>query len=76
MDKNNIIFHAGTKFNPEKRIISAGGRVLNVVGKSNTDLKDAITKAYEAVNLISFDNIYFRKDIGQKGLHSKLKNIK
>lgn len=61
-----LVFHAGTKLN-NGRYYTSGGRVLNVVGVSNT-LKEAIEKAYQAVNLIEFENKYYRTDIGKKGL--------
>ena len=60
------IFHAGTK-RMGNQIVTNGGRVLNVVGTGNS-LKDAIDTAYRSVNTISFDNMYYRKDIGFKGL--------
>ena len=50
------------------KILSSGGRVLNVVTKSKNNLKFAINKAYEAVKKISFENEYYRTDIGKKGL--------
>jgi phosphoribosylamine--glycine ligase len=61
-----LIFHAGTKIEDGK-FVTNGGRVLNVVGKG-TSLREAIQKTYEGVKLISFDQMHFRKDIGQKGL--------
>jgi phosphoribosylamine--glycine ligase len=64
---NCIVFHAGTKPSDGK-VLSSGGRVLNVVGKSSTSLKEAIDTAYKNTDIISFENKYFRKDIGQKGL--------
>jgi phosphoribosylamine--glycine ligase len=63
-----IIFHAGTKRKPDGSIVSSGGRVLNVVGFSDESLKEAIDAAYKNVNLIHFENKYFRTDIGQKGI--------
>ncbi len=63
-----IIFHAGTKRKPDGKIVSSGGRVLNVVGFSGESLKKSIDAAYKNVNLIHFENKYFRTDIGQKGL--------
>ncbi len=66
--ENCIVFHAGTKKKPDGRIVSSGGRVLNVVGHSDVNLKGAIDAAYKNVNLIHFENKYFRTDIGQKGL--------
>jgi phosphoribosylamine--glycine ligase len=62
-----IVFHAGTK-NSDGKVLSSGGRVLNVTGKSDKDLKSAIENAYKNVDLINYENKYFRKDIGQKGL--------
>lgn len=63
---NVIIFHAGTK-RLENKFITSSGRVLNVVGISDT-LQGAIDTAYSAVNKINFENKYYRTDIGKKGL--------
>ncbi|MGF1671668.1 MAG: phosphoribosylglycinamide synthetase C domain-containing protein, partial [Balneolaceae bacterium] len=49
------------------RLLTNGGRVLNVVGRGNT-LKAAIDHTYENVKRIRFDNAYYRSDIGAKGL--------
>jgi phosphoribosylamine--glycine ligase len=62
-----IVFHAGTKAENGK-ILSAGGRVLNVTGRSSKDLKSAINIAYRNAEIINFENKFYRKDIGQKGL--------
>ncbi|HEY3251558.1 MAG TPA: phosphoribosylamine--glycine ligase [Ignavibacteria bacterium] len=62
-----IIFHAGTK-KVDGKIVSNGGRVLDVVGFAETELADAIDSAYINVDKIHFDNKYFRRDIGLKGL--------
>ncbi len=64
--KNVLVFHAGTK-NEGGRVLTNGGRVLNVTGFGK-NLSRAIEKAYLAVGKISFDGSYFRKDIGQKAL--------
>jgi len=64
---NCIIFHAGTKL-ANGKLFSNGGRVLNVVGISDTDLKDAINNAYQNVDHINFENKYYRKDIAMKGI--------
>ena len=60
------IFHAGTAM-MKSRIATAGGRVLGVtaVGK---DLQAAITRAYRAVDEISWTKCYFRRDIGGKAM--------
>lgn len=57
------VFHAGTKAT-ENGIVTNGGRVLGVTAKGAT-LKEARANAYEAVDLIDFDNKYCRKDIGK-----------
>ena len=57
------VFHAGTK-KTEKGIVTNGGRVLGVTAKG-ADLKKARANAYDAVNWISFDNKYYRHDIGK-----------
>ncbi len=62
-----IIFHSGTSF-IENQIYTSGGRVLCICAKADT-LKKAIEKAYSAVEKIFFENMYYRKDIGKKGLN-------
>jgi phosphoribosylamine--glycine ligase len=57
-----ILFHAGLKLH-EKKYITNGGRVLAVTGKGNS-IQEAIKKSYRNINLITFPNAYFRKDIG------------
>ena len=63
-DKN--IYVAGAKLEDGK-LLTAGGRVLGVTENAPT-LKQAIDKAYATVKLVSFDNAYYRTDIGQKAL--------
>ncbi|GBD04170.1 Phosphoribosylamine--glycine ligase [bacterium HR19] len=61
--ENFIIFHAGTK-RENSKLISSGGRVLNIVGIGKS--KDEARKiAYDIIEReISFPNSHFRKDIG------------
>ncbi|MCX7716367.1 MAG: phosphoribosylamine--glycine ligase, partial [Endomicrobia bacterium] len=61
-----LIFHAGTK-KINNKYFTSGGRVLGVVGMGEK-LDTAIYKAYSAVEKITFENKYYRKDIGKKGL--------
>src|SRR5262249_33631814 len=61
-----IVFHAGTA-RRDARIVSAGGRVLTVVGRGET-FRAAIDTAYEAVSKIRFDGMHYRRDIGRKAL--------
>ena len=63
--KDVLIFHAGTKVTD--KIVTDGGRVLNVVALGD-DIQDAIEKAYEACDVISFENMTYRKDIGNKAI--------
>lgn len=51
----------------EGKLYTDGGRVLGVVAKGET-LKNAIDKAYEKAEKISFKNAYYRKDIGARAL--------
>jgi len=64
--KGAAVLHAGTKLQ-NGELQTAGGRVFGVVGKSDT-LKSALDIAYSGVNEIKFDGVYFRKDIGKRGL--------
>ena len=61
---NNIVFHAGTQIKNNK-VYSSGGRVLNIVSIQD-DLKSSIVEAYQLVNKIQFDKMYYRRDIGSK----------
>ena len=56
------VFHSGTKFDEQGRIVTNGGRVLGVTATGAT-LKEARAKAYEATEWISFQNKYKRNDI-------------
>lgn len=65
-DADVIVFHAGTKLEGD-RVVTAGGRVLGVTAVAD-DIPSAISKAYEAVGKISFKDMYYRTDIGQKAI--------
>lgn len=58
------VFHSGTAYTNDS-YVTAGGRVLGVVGKGH-DLQQALDTAYGRVKAISFAGMQFRKDIGQK----------
>ncbi|MFC1809654.1 phosphoribosylamine--glycine ligase [Candidatus Omnitrophota bacterium] len=60
-------FHAGTTFNDEKKIVTNGGRVLAVAALGD-NMKDAQQKAYQAMEKIKCDNLFFRTDIGEKAI--------
>jgi phosphoribosylamine--glycine ligase len=61
-----MVFHAGTA-RRDGRIVTAGGRVLTVVGRGPSH-RDAIGVAYRAAEKIRFDGMQFRRDIGKKAL--------
>lgn len=66
-DRGNIIFHAGTA-QREDMLVSAGGRILNIVGLGG-DLEEARSKAYAGVAEISLAGMQYRRDIGvRKGV--------
>ncbi len=60
------VFHAGTKFE-NGRIVTSGGRVLNVVACGD-DIKEAQKNVYDAVSKISFEGAHYRKDIASKAI--------
>ncbi len=66
LDEDVLVFHAGTKKDNDA-LVTSGGRVLNVVGRGET-LPIAIEKTYRAVEQISFDDMFYRKDIAAKAL--------
>lgn len=59
------VFHAGTARNADGELVTAGGRVLNVVALGKT-FDDARAKAYEACDVINFEGKQLRSDIGAK----------
>ena len=60
------VYVAGAKYEDGK-IYSAGGRVLGVTDVS-TSLASAIDGAYKKVEMIKFDNAFYRHDIGARAL--------
>ena len=62
-ENNTKIFHAGTKSLDDK-ILSNGGRVLACTGFGNS-INEALTNSYKIAKKISWNNKYFRSDIGK-----------
>jgi phosphoribosylamine---glycine ligase len=60
------VFHAGTRMGAAG-LETAGGRVLGVTA-AGQDLAGAIDGAYAAVRHVDFEGMYYRTDIGRKGL--------
>ena len=62
LDDDIIVFHAGTKI-VDNKLVTNGGRVLNICAKGN-NLLEARAKVYKAAEIIDFEGKYYRKDIG------------
>lgn len=60
--KDSIVFHAGTKTH-NGQVVSNGGRVLAVTSYGD-NFSEAIKKSYQNIDLLHFDTMYYRKDIG------------
>ncbi|PMP83282.1 MAG: phosphoribosylamine--glycine ligase, partial [Roseiflexus castenholzii] len=65
-DPRVVIFHAGTAWK-NGQLTTAGGRVLGVTGVGPT-LREALARAYAAVDRISFPGMQYRRDIGAKAI--------
>ena len=69
------VFHAGTAIRSdpihgrETRIVTDGGRVLNVTALGAT-LAEAQTRAYEAVRAIRFTGAWYRRDIADQAIRA------
>lgn len=66
LNDDTLCFHAGTKRDGDK-LLTSGGRVLNIVCK-NKSLEKAVSTCYEEIKKISFDKMAYRKDIAHKAL--------
>lgn len=67
--KDALVFHAGTKRDNDT-VVTDGGRVLAVTGKGVT-LEEARKKAYDGAAFVSWENLFYRSDIGQDLLNYK-----
>jgi phosphoribosylamine--glycine ligase len=61
------VFHAGTAFNAQKQIVTAGGRVLAVTVWGD-NLRAAHERVYQVITKINFEGGFCRRDIGQKAI--------
>ena len=62
VQSESLIFHAGTCLKDGK-VLTSGGRVLAVTSLAD-NFKEALKKSYSRIEKISFENMYYRKDIG------------
>ena len=63
--QNNYVLQAGTATDSGGDLVSAGGRVLNVVG-SGADVAAARAAAYELAGTVSFRGGWYRRDIAAR----------
>ena len=64
--KGATVYHAGTALK-DGRLVTSGGRVLGVTCTAPT-LREAVKKAYDAAEGVTFEGVHFRKDIGARAL--------
>jgi len=62
LDKDIVVFHAGTKVGSGGQVLTSGGRVLTVVARGKT-LAEAREKVYANIPRINFEGCHYRKDI-------------
>jgi phosphoribosylamine---glycine ligase len=60
------VFHAGTKL-ADGQVLTDGGRVLAVTCLGDT-IAEAQRRAYQAMSLIHFEGMHYRKDIGYQAI--------
>ena len=62
VDNDIMVFHAGTRLNPEGQVLTSGGRVLTVAA-NGSNLAEAREKVYNNITRINFEGCQYRKDI-------------
>ncbi|SFM94034.1 phosphoribosylamine--glycine ligase [Thermodesulforhabdus norvegica] len=63
VDPSCLVFHSGTGFDSDGRLITTGGRVFGIVSRGET-LQEAREIAYREMKKVSFEGMYYRSDIG------------
>ena len=61
--KDATVYHAGTRMDEDGRVVTNGGRVLSVTS-FGSDFRQALSRSYDDVSRIHFEDCYYRKDIG------------
>jgi phosphoribosylamine--glycine ligase len=63
-----VAFHAGTR-RDGNRLVTAGGRVLGITAVSRSgSLREAVHDVYDAVAVVTFDGMHYRRDIAHRAL--------
>jgi len=65
-----IVFHGGTQLEGQS-LVTSGGRVLTVTALGDT-FDQSFSKAYQAIQAIDFEGMYYRRDIGYQVRSSDL----
>lgn len=60
--EDSILFHAGTKIK-DNNIVTNGGRVI-AISSYGKDIFESLEKSYKTAEIVNFENVYYRKDIG------------
>lgn len=60
----SLVFHAGTKFNESKKVVTNGGRVVAITTLAPT-LPEALFKSFQSAHKVTWKDRYYRRDIGQ-----------
>ena len=63
VDNRTTVFHAGTKLD-DGNVVTNGGRVLVFTSLADT-LEEALRRSYRNIDKVTFDGMFYRKDIGQ-----------
>ncbi|MCT1450719.1 phosphoribosylamine--glycine ligase [Corynebacterium sp. p3-SID1194] len=73
LDDPAHVLHAGTSTSSDNGTgyVSAGGRVLNVIGTGAT-LEEAVTSAYETIGKIELDGSFYRRDIARPAIDGQI----
>ncbi|MEC7897662.1 MAG: phosphoribosylglycinamide synthetase C domain-containing protein, partial [Cyanobacteriota bacterium] len=64
-DTSRQLFHAGTRLQENGALVTAGGRVLTQVAQAE-NFDQAFARAYAGLELVQFDGMQFRRDIGHQ----------
>jgi phosphoribosylamine--glycine ligase len=62
-----LIFHAGTKFEPGRGLVTDGGRVVTSVALADT-VAEARQKALAGARQVRFQGAFFRTDIAEEAV--------
>jgi len=63
IDKETYIFHAGTSFDNQGKLITNGGRVMAITSQAE-DITTALVHSLSVADSVDFDGKFYRKDIG------------